>query len=503
MSEPLDPPSPTTAADTAAPESANDKDVVPPTQSPWQRGAQTSTTSAEGLNWEELLRQLEAGWQDLPQRSEETVQQTLARLQLQWGGLCREARDRLQNALERAETAASLEAVHQELQALLPLLNASQWEVVIASLERASDRALVASLLYHGVQEQPHPEAQADGIPSLPLTPVLTPVLTPDQRSSMQTMSARAYGNSRMPLVMDKTGQIQVKASAALLATLIAIEIGSVGSAGALSLLGTPELRKLLSADGKLRQTGLKQGRTALTEEEWQILRRWLDPKGSPPSDDWYLNLTQMGIQTTQVGDYVARRLREFFQSEWIKLLIPPLYHLVIDAMRLLTGEVFLSVGTTLESALESAEAGRRLELVLQALPQARNIPSPERIQESIPAVTEAAEKILKPLLARQLMAVADTFDPPIRNEGLNELGRQLNLWNPFQFLLTWSSAGWLEALLDQIAELQQTYPELPLWESYGQGIEAAAQASRVMDQAEALRLTAKSLDPKLEQSEE
>ncbi len=482
MPEPLDPSS-TSDSQNASPSTKVTSDLV--------NGA------AEGLNWEGLWRQLEAGWQDLPQRSEETVQQTLARLQLQWGGLCREARDRLQSALKQTETAASLEAVHQELQALLPLLNASQWEVVIASLERASDRALVASLLYHRVQEQPHPEAPTDGIPSLPLTPVLTP----DQRSSMQAMSARAYGNSRMPLVMDKTGQIQVKASAALLATLIAIQIGSVGSAGALSLLGTPELRKLLSADGKLRQTGLKQGRTALTEEEWQTLRRWLDPKGSPP--DWYLNLTQMGIQTTQVGDYVARRLREFFQSEWIKLLIPPLYHLVIDAMRLLTGEVFLSVGTTLESALESAEAGRRLELVLQALPQARNIPSPDRIQESIPAVTEAAEKILKPLLARQLMAVADTFDPPIRNEGLNELGRQLNLWNPFQFLLTWSSAGWLEALLDQIAELQQTYPELPLWESYGQGIEAAAQASRVMDQAEALRLTAKSLDPKLEQSEE
>jgi hypothetical protein len=85
----------------------------------------------------------------------------------------------------------------------------------------------------------------------------------------------------------------------------------------------------------------------------------------------------------------------------------------------------------------------------------------------------------------------------------LNELGRQLNLWNPFQFLLTWSSAGWLEALLDQIQHLQTTYPEMPLWESYGQGIEAAAQASRVMDQAEALRLTAKSLDPKLEQPED
>lgn len=494
----LDDPKLKNAVPLSSSESSSESSTATEAADPGSASANGSTPPpAAGLNWEELLRQLEMGWQELPRRSEETVQQTLARLQLEWGGLCREARDRLQRALERAETAASLEPIQQELQALLPLLNASQWEVVILSLRRASDRALVASLLHQGVQEQPNPanpEYETDGIPSL---------MTPDQRASLEAMSARAYGNSRMPLVMDKTGQIQVKASAALLATLIAIEIGSVGSAGALSLLGTPELRKLLSADGKLRQTGLKQGRTALTEEEWQTLRRWLDPKGSPPSDDWYLNLTQMGIQTTQVGDYVARRLREFFQSEWIKLLIPPLYHLVIDAMRLLTGEVFLSVGTTLESALESAEAGRRLELVLQALPQARNIPSPDRIQAAIPAVTEAAEKTLKPLLARQLMAVADTFDPPIRNEGLNELGRQLNLWNPFQFLLTWSSAGWLEALLDQIGELQQTYPEMPLWESYGQGIEAAAEASRVMDQAEALRLTAKSLDPKLEQSEE
>ncbi|MEN9231574.1 MAG: hypothetical protein Q6L68_11755 [Thermostichus sp. DG02_5_bins_236] len=482
MPESLDPPSNSlstaTTADPASSESA--KSSAPP--------------PAASLNWEELLRQLEAGWQELPRRSEETVQQTLARLQLEWGGLCREARDRLQNALQVAETKGSLQPIQEEIRALLPLLNPSQWEVVIASLARASNRAVVASLLFHWGQQQPHPETATDGIPA---------PLTATQLSALEVMSARAYGNSRMPLVMDKSGQIQVKASAALLATLIAIEIGSVGSAGALSLLGTPELRKLLSADGKLRQTGLKQGRTALSEEEWQTLRRWLDPKGSPPSEDWYLSLTQVGIQTTQVGDYVARRLREFFQSEWIKLLIPPLYHLVIDAMRLLTGEVFLSVGTTLEAALESAEAGRRLELVLQALPQARNIPTPDRIQSAIPAVTEAAEKTLKPLLARQLMAVADTFDPPIRNEGLNELGRQLNLWNPFQFLLTWSSAGWLEALLDQLQQLQTTYPEMPLWESYGQGIEAAAAASRVMDQAEALRLTAKGLDPKLEQSEE
>lgn len=179
--------------------------------------------------------------------------------------------------------------------------------------------------------------------------------------------------------------------------------------------------------------------------------------------------------------------------------MIPPLYHLVIDAVRLLTGEVFLSVGTTLEAALESAEAERRLELLLQALPQARHIPSPERIQAALPAVVEAAETTLRPLLGRQLMTVADIFDPPLRNESLNELGRQLNLWNPLQFLLTWGTAGWLEALLDEIKELQQTYPEMPLWESYRQGVETAVQAPRVMDQAEALRLTAKSLDPKIE----
>ncbi|MEN9202617.1 MAG: hypothetical protein Q6K80_02980 [Thermostichus sp. DG_1_6_bins_120] len=473
MPESLDPPS--EPSSTATPNTAASDSV-------------RNSASAAGLNWEQLLRQLEASWQELPQRSEETVQQALARLQLEWGGLCREARDRLQKALDTGEVIASLQPVREEIQALLPLLNPSQWEVVIASLKRASHRAAVASLIFHW--RQLHPETA--GIP-----------LSEAQFSGLEVMSARAYGNSRMPLVMDKSGQIQVKASAALLATLIAIEIGSVGSAGALSLLGTPELRKLLHADGKLRQTGLKQGRSALTEEEWQTLRRWLDPKGSPPADDWYLNLTQVGIQTTQVGDYVARRLREFFQSEWIKLFIPPLYHLVIDAMRLLTGEVFLSMGTTLEAALESAEAGRRLELVLQSLPQARNIPTPDRIRSAIPAVTEAAEKILKPLLARQLMAVADIFDPPLRNQALNELGRQLNLWNPFQFLLTWGSAGWLEALLDQLQQLQATYPEMPLWESYCQGVEAAAEASRVMDQAEALRLVAKNLDPKLEQSED
>ncbi|MGQ9838207.1 MAG: hypothetical protein ACUVRV_09645 [Cyanobacteriota bacterium] len=493
MPEPLDPQSDSvfraTAADPAPYASTTALGDVSGTLSEAKStSAPSASPPAVGLNWEELLRQLEAGWQELPKRSEEAVQQALARLQLEWGGLCREARDRLQKALQAAEAAGSLQPVEEEIRALLPLLNLSQWEVVIASLARASQRALVASFLFHWGQQQLHPETTTDRI------------YTPQ---ALEVMSARAYGNSRMPLVMDKTGQIQVKASAALLATLIAIDIGSIGSAGALSLLGTPELRKLLSADGKLRRTGLKQGRTALSEEEWQTLRRWLDPKGSPPSEDWYLSLTQVGIQTTQVGDYVARRLREFFQSEWIKLLIPPLYHLVIDAMRLLTGEVFLSVGTTLESTLESAEAGRRLELVLQALPQAQNIPTPEQIQAAIPAVIEAAETTLKPLLAQQLMAVADIFDPPIRNEALNKLGRQLNLWNPFQFLLTWSSAGWLEALLDQIQHLQTTYPEMPLWESYGQGIEAAAQASRVMDQAEALRLTAKTLDPKLEQLED
>lgn len=292
MSETLDPPS------------ASEPHQAPPNA---PAAAAPVNGAAEGLNWEELWRQLEAGWQDLPRRSEETVQQTLARLQLEWGGLCREARDRLQAALDRARSATSPEPIRRELQALLPLLNPCQWEVVIGSLGRAADRAWVASLLYHGLQEP----AETDSW-----------VLSSEQRSALEAMSARAYGNSRLPLVMDKTGQIQVTASAALLVTLIAIEIGSVGSAGALSLLGTPELRRLLNAEGKLRRTGLKQGRTALTQEEWQTLRRWLDPKGSPP--DWYLNLTQVGIQTTQVGDYAARRLREFFQSEWIKLVIPP-----------------------------------------------------------------------------------------------------------------------------------------------------------------------------------
>ncbi|MFQ3613736.1 MAG: hypothetical protein SNJ68_08485, partial [Cyanobacteriota bacterium] len=119
MPEPLDPPSESsstaTTADPASSESA--KDSAPP--------------PAAGLNWEELLRQLEAGWQELPQRSEETVQQTLARLQLEWGGLCREARDRLQKALETAEAAGSLQPIQEEIRALLPLLNPSQWEVVI------------------------------------------------------------------------------------------------------------------------------------------------------------------------------------------------------------------------------------------------------------------------------------------------------------------------------------------------------------------------------------
>jgi hypothetical protein len=454
-----------------------------------------SSGRAGDLNWEGLWRQLEAGWQELPRRSEETLQQTLARLQLEWGGLCREARDRLQATLDKARATSSPEPLQQDLQALLPLLSPRQWEVVIGSLERAADRAWVASLLYHSLQDQAYSGAETNGIPSW------AGALTAEQRSTLEAMSLRAYGNSRLPLVVDKSGEIQVKASAALLAALIAVEIGSVGSAGALSLLGTPELRKLLNAEGKLRRSVLKQGRTALTEEEWQTLRQWLDPKGSPP--DWYLSLTQLGIQTTQVGDYLARRLREFFQSEWIKLVIPPLYHLVIDAVRLLTGEVFLSVGTTLEAALESAEAERRLELLLQALPQARHIPSPERIQAALPAVVEAAETTLRPLLGRQLMTVADIFDPPLRNESLNELGRQLNLWNPLQFLLTWGTSGWLEALLDQIKELQQTYPEMPLWESYRQGVEAAVQAPRVMEQAEALRLTAKSLDPEIEPADD
>lgn len=466
-----------------------------PNAAPPAAPANSPPSRAGDLNWEELWRQLEAGWQELPRRSEETVQQTLARWQLEWGGLCREARDRLQATLDKARATTSPEPLRRELQALLPLLNPCQWEVVIGSLERAADRAWVASLLYHSLQEPPHPEAATNGIPAW------AGALTSEQRSTLEAMSLRAYGNSRLPLVMDRGGEIQVEASAALLAALIAVEIGSVGSAGALSLLGTPELRKLLNAEGKLRRSVLKQGRTVLTEEEWQTLRQWLDPKGSPP--DWYLSLTQVGIQTTQVGDYLARRLREFFQSEWIKLAIPPLYHLVIDAVRLLTGEVFLSVGTTLESALESAEAGRRLELLLQALPQARHIPSPERIQAALPAVVEAAETTLRPLLARQLMTVADIFDPPIRNESLNELGRQLNLWNPLQFLLTWGTSGWLGALLDEIKKLQQTYPEMPLWESYRQGVETAVQAPRVMDQAEALRLTAKSLDPKIEPSDD
>lgn len=431
-------------------------------------------------NVQRLWAEWEASWQQVPSQTEQWWQQTLTSAQLQWGGIAREIRDRIAQALIEIPTEtdstegesdpwASLRTVVTDG---ITRLSPRQFEVVISSFPAASDRALLASFTYHhGVAD-------------------------PDQTSTWSEAMGRAYGRSGLPIVLDPNDQVHIKASAALLSAIIAIEIASATVAGALQLLGSNELKKLFQADAKLRETVLKKGSSALDlDDQWRILQTLLT-QPLPETDDWTLQLTHLGIQAAQISEFMGLRIREILQNEWLQLIVPLPFELILLALRLLTSDVMLSLGNTMESALDSVSASRRIELVLQSLPYAQRIPTPAQLQAATPLVIAETEEILRPLIAKQLVTAANSFDPQLRSTFLNQIGQQLNLINPFQWFQSWLCRDWILSLIEKVSELQERYPTFSSLEHLGLGLATAEQATLAMEQAQHLRSTAQILDP-------
>ncbi len=452
-----DPRSPSTPQPPEDPPIEPDRDSTPPDADadPWQA-------------WQQQLQMWQESFAELPQHSDTWVQSLLAAAQLQWGGVVRESREQILVSLATSRLEGSLQGLEYTVTDLMNRLTPPQVRVLISSLPTAADRAMVASLFYHA--------AITAGQDALSLT------------------CAKAYGTSGLPLVLDAEDQIQTQASAALITALVAIEVATGTSAVILQLLGTRELKKLFKADALLRREAILKGATLAPEDEdWQPFRNLLSQRPEQTNDLW-LQMTDWGIQAAQLAEFIGQRMGELVRSDWVRLAIP--LPLVLEAIQLLTSDMVLGVSHAVESSLDATSAARRIELLLLNLPQAQRIPVASQIQSALPQVLQVVDQTLGPLLAKQLDAAVEGFDPQLRNAMLNQWGRQINLWSPWQFFQGWGSREWILRMQQTMDQLWQDYPGLTSVQIYSRGLEAAKEYNRTMEQAECLRQTIQELDP-------
>jgi hypothetical protein len=388
------------------------------------------------------------------QQSEQTLQRTLTSVQMEWGGEVRSYWEKIMVALATVRLSQSLESLETPLQEVVSRLSPIQLEAVIGEIPIAAERALVASYLYHHQFDEHY-----------------------------RSIAARSYGLSGLPLVLNRDEQIHVEASAVLGATLIAVNIAGATSDAILPLFGSPYLKKLLKAEQELREESLQKSQRVLETAQANVLTS---------QEDWYLSLTNVGIQAAQITEFLGLQLKAILNSRLLQLLIPGL---ALEALELLTSDLLFSVSNTLEAQLDDANSLRRLTLLGEALPLAQRIPFPADVLRLTPTVLKHMEECLRPLLVKQLKANVEALDPQIRNTWLNEIGRQLNLWNPMQFLQATILREWLIQTQSRVEVLRIRYPSLRILAVYSKGLEAALEQNRLMEQAQSLRATLQNLD--------
>jgi hypothetical protein len=409
------------------------------------------------------LTQLEISLRQIPIQAERNLQQIQAVTQLQLGGTVRDLRDRLMQELTAVRMSGSLPGLAALVTEVAQSLTPSQIDVVVASLPIAPDRALIASLLHQVAQQ----EANSWG--------------------DLAEVSRRAYVTSGLPLIVDGQGEIEVEASAALLSLLIAVEVVNDKA----QVYGTANLRKLVQADVELRRNALKKTSESLPEqEEWQKSRAILakDPEAAA---DPVLTLTEFGIQATQVAEFCTQALKQLLWSNLLTgiITLPP--QIVMEVILLLFSDpMFILV----ESGFESMSVARRVELVVDLLMQVQTVPAPEHIQQSAAQVIAQTDHLLRPWMAKQLQITADALDPQLRNDWLNQMGQQLNLWNPLQFFDGLLNRIWLGSAAQKMQELQERYPGLAVARQYGAAVQRANAVDRLMEQAQILRAEVKGL---------
>ncbi|MEN9239208.1 MAG: hypothetical protein Q6J68_00460 [Thermostichales cyanobacterium SZTDM-1c_bins_54] len=334
------------------------------------------------------------------------------------------------------------EEMRTYLQASLPSLSPSQWEALILSLPLARERALLSRYL-----------AQLELSPEL------------------QQVVVRTYAWSGLPLLLDPEGQLDTATSAAVVKAILITQISSASLTWIGAFLGGRTLRQI----------------------GWQDAQIPAQTDGDP-----WLGLTQVGVQASQLSEFVALRIQALLNTGIGRL--PPLlpYQPILELVRWLTSDPLLSISNLAEFSLVAASQERRLELLCQQLQNQQRLPSPQQLLQGIPVVLGQVDPQLRTLVAKQLLILADALDPQERSDWINQLGRQLNLYNPLQYLEGWNGQVWFSQLLERLESLQSSYPELSLWSDYQAGIRQALAQPRAMDQGEILRQTAHKLDPTL-----
>ncbi len=396
------------------------------------------------------------------------IQRLGATWELTWGGSTRDWVNRLQTGLATSGASQSLTILKADVAELIRHVSAEQFTVIIEALPMAAHRALVASLVYHTVQ---------------------------DPESELGAASAKAYGLSQFPMVVGAEGDVQVDASSALISALIGVSVTQTTLSVAGSLMGSVLLSRLLKSSDQLRQAALKQGGDPFSADEWAMVREVL-MQGSSPEPDWYLMVTNTGVQGAQIGEFLSKALRNLSQNELLLLIAPLPLRPFFFGVALLTNDVVLSVGRTAESAWDGANASRRLELAFAQLAQAKRLPTPEQFIAAEESVMAATDQAVRSLLVKYLYLVVEGFDPQLRNQMLNEWGQRLNQWNPLQFFQGSISGDWIESMVEALESAWEAYPKLESLKVATTGLREAREYGLAVEQARVLRRIMVELDP-------
>ncbi|MEM9154009.1 MAG: hypothetical protein AAGB13_03080 [Cyanobacteria bacterium P01_F01_bin.33] len=450
----------------------SDRDTNPKAKT----NSEADTAAGDDNPWEHWQTNLE----QLRQQAEAAWQQGVAQVQMQFDRDLQQSRDRLLSAAIAAKNAGDIQLLTTAAAAIATdsKLNAEQLAVAIRDMPTAAERALTITALRAAI-------LQTDLLPA---------------RERMLSRLAQEYVESGFPLVLDRDGTaVECEASAALLTAIVAVKAAEATMAGFSQLFGQGDLNRLLRTDDKLRRKGLKQSTTVLqSSADWEEreldINTLMDLDTELIPEDPVLEIAHLGIQGAQVGEFFAKRSRKLLGS----VILPAPASAVVFALQFLTSDLVLGVSNTVGSSLENTSARRRIQLLLESLPEVERIPTPEQFWAASDKTLVQCDRFLYPLLAQQLTSVAGAIDPQLRNVNLNRLGRQFNQLNPLQFLQGWMNGEWLEQWRNGVETLSAQYPKLESLQQYRVGIEQAASVDRLMDQAVALREAALALDSEL-----
>lgn len=241
-----------------------------------------------------------------------------------------------------------------------------------------------------------------------------------------------------------------------------------------------------------LEAAGLAHERLRADRRLWETA-----PAREISSEPWFTQVFEqpeivatLGIEVLQVAEFLAKQSRWLLNNPLVDIVLPLPLQAVAKGIQVATSDVVLDVAQVAEGNLE---LWRRRQ-VLEQSPFV--MPTYDQVMSATPAVQAAVEQHLRPLLARHLLSLARLFDPPLRNRQLDNLGRQFNTLNPWQYLQGWFQQQWFADW--HAATPAAAYPELASLQIYQQALINAAAVNNLMAQAAALREAAHTLEPTL-----